>query len=122
MQMINEIGRRVMQGGSRRSAIYASLNWKHPDIDAFLKSKNWYDMPIGTTEHSIGQIKEQDFNFPAPLDMTNISVNYDTEWPLCIIVYRDICHVQWCREIKVLLFDLTNTVFCCTNRHVIPVL
>ena len=82
MQMINEIGRRVMQGGSRRSAIYASLNWKHPDIDAFLKSKNWYDMPIGTTEHSIGQIKEQDFNFPAPLDMTNISVNYDTEWLL----------------------------------------
>ena len=82
MQMINEIGRRVMQGGSRRSAIYASLNWKHPDIDKFLMSKNWYDMPIGKTEHSIGQIKEQDFNFPAPLDMTNISVNYDTEWLL----------------------------------------
>jgi ribonucleoside-diphosphate reductase alpha chain len=48
MQMINEIGRRVMQGGSRRSAIYASLNWKHPDVDKFLLSKNWYDMPIGT--------------------------------------------------------------------------
>ena len=82
MQMINEIGRRVMQGGSRRSAIYASLNWKHPDVDNFLLSKNWYDMPIGKTEHTIGQIKEQDFNFPAPLDMTNISVNYDTEWLL----------------------------------------
>ena len=82
MQMINEIGRRVMQGGSRRSAIYASLNWKHPDVDKFLMSKNWYDMPIGKTEHSIGQIKEQDFNFPAPLNMTNISVNYDTEWLL----------------------------------------
>ena len=82
MQMINEIGRRVMQGGSRRSAIYASLNWKHPDVDKFLMSKNWYDMPIGKTEHSIGQIKEQDFNFPAPSDMTNISVNYDTEWLL----------------------------------------
>ena len=82
MQMINEIGRRVMQGGSRRSAIYASLNWKHPDINVFLKSKNWYDMPIGKTEHNLGQIKEQDFNFPAPLDMTNISVNYDTEWLL----------------------------------------
>jgi len=82
MQMINEIGRRVMQGGSRRSAIYASLNWKHPDINKFLTSKNWYDMPIGTTEYNIGQIKEQDFNFPAPLDMTNISVNYDTEWLL----------------------------------------
>jgi ribonucleoside-diphosphate reductase alpha chain len=82
MQMINEIGRRVMQGGSRRSAIYASLNWKHPDVDNFLLSKNWYDMPIGKTEHTIGEIKEQDFNFPAPLDMTNISVNYDTEWLL----------------------------------------
>jgi len=80
MQMLNEIGRRVMQGGSRRSAIYASLNWKHRDIDTFLKSKNWYDMPVGNTEFSIGQIKEQDFNFTAPLDMTNVSVNYDTEW------------------------------------------
>jgi ribonucleoside-diphosphate reductase alpha chain len=82
MQMINEIGRRVMQGGSRRSAIYASLNWKHRDIETFLSSKNWYDMPVGSTGLSIGEIKEQDFNFAAPLDMTNISVNYDTEWLL----------------------------------------
>tara|TARA_R100000963_G_C4638599_1_gene102372 strand:- start:610 stop:1833 length:1224 start_codon:yes stop_codon:yes gene_type:complete len=71
-----------MQGGSRRSAIYASLNWKHPDIHKFLSSKNWYDMPVGSTGYTVGQIKEQDFNFPAPLDMTNVSVNYDTEWLL----------------------------------------
>lgn len=82
MQMINEIGRRVMQGGSRRSAIYASLNWQHRDVDTFLTSKNWYDMPVGSTGFSIGQVKEQDFNFAAPLDMTNISVNYDTKWLL----------------------------------------
>ena len=82
MQMLNEIGRRVMQGGSRRSAIYASLNWQHRDIGAFLASKNWYDMDVGQTGFSIGQVKEQDFNFAAPLDMTNISVNYDTEWLL----------------------------------------
>ena len=82
MQMINEIGRRVMQGGSRRSAIYASLNWKHRDIGAFLSSKNWYDMDVGQTGFNIGQIKEQDFNYNAPLDMTNVSVNYDTEWLL----------------------------------------
>ena len=82
IQMINEIGRRVMQGGSRRSAIYASLNWKHRDVEQFLTSKNWYDMPIGSTGFSIGQVKEQDFNFNAPMDMTNISVNYDTEWLL----------------------------------------
>ena len=66
---INEIGRNVMQGGSRRSAIYASLNWQHEDIAQFLKSKNW--------SAPIRELKTTDFNFPAPLDMTNISVNYD---------------------------------------------
>jgi len=69
MYSINEIGRNVMQGGSRRSAIYASLNWRHEDIPKFLGAKNWSE--------SIRNLKEQDFNFPAPLDMTNISVNYD---------------------------------------------
>ena len=82
MQMINEIGRRVMQGGSRRSAIYASLNWKHTDAYQFLNAKNWYDMPVGKTGFSVGQLKEQDFNYHAPLDMTNISLNYDTDWLL----------------------------------------
>ena len=80
MSMTNEIGRNVMQGGSRRSAMYASLNWKHGDIEDFLKVKNWYDMPVGKTGQSFGQVREDDFNFPCPLDMTNISVNYDTEW------------------------------------------
>ena len=69
MQMINEIGRGIMQGGSRRSAIYASLNWQHEDIQDFLYVKNWTDQ--------IKEIKNTNFNFPAPLDMTNISVNYD---------------------------------------------
>lgn len=69
MYAINEIGRNVMQGGSRRSAIYASLNWKHEDINQFLASKNWN---VLTKEQKL-----LDFNYPAPLDMTNISVNYD---------------------------------------------
>ena len=80
MQMINERGRRVRQGGSRRSAIYASLNWQHQDAEELLNAKNWYDMPVGSTGVSLGQVKEQDFNFPAPLDMTNVSLNYDTDW------------------------------------------
>jgi ribonucleoside-diphosphate reductase alpha chain len=63
MQMINEIGRRVMQGGSRRSAIYASLNWQHPDVTQFLAAKNWYEMPVGNTGFTVGQVKEQDFNY-----------------------------------------------------------
>lgn len=80
MEMVNEIGRRVMQGGSRRSAIYASLNWKHDDIDSFLTVKDWDKYPVGSTGKTLKDIKQEDFNFPAPLDMTNISVNYDTEW------------------------------------------
>ena len=82
IQMINSIGQKVMQGGSRRSAIYASLNWKHDDIDKFLTAKNWFDMPVGNTGKTLFDVKQDDFNFPAPLDMTNISVNYDTEWLL----------------------------------------
>lgn len=72
MFSVNEIGRCVMQGGSRRSAIYASLNWKHEDIPLFLKVKNW--------PSQVRELKEVDFNFPATLDMTNISINYDNKW------------------------------------------
>lgn len=85
MYAINEIGRNVMQGGSRRSAIYASLNWKHEDIPLFLKAKNWNEQSIYGTfldgdheaGYTYGAIKQKNFNFPATLDMTNISVNYD---------------------------------------------
>lgn len=86
MKMINEIGREVMQGGSRRSAIYASLNWLHPDAGEFLHCKDWYSMPIaGAYDETgrnltIGELKEKDFNYPAPLDMTNVSLNYDNKF------------------------------------------
>jgi ribonucleoside-diphosphate reductase alpha chain len=82
MLMVNEIGRNVMQGGSRRSAIYASLNWQHGDVQRFLVAKNWHDMPVKGTKLTLADLKAEDFNFPAPLDMTNISVNYDTKWLL----------------------------------------
>jgi ribonucleoside-diphosphate reductase alpha chain len=82
MMMINEIGRHVMQGGSRRSAIYASLNWKHGDVEKFLDAKNWQNMLVPGTKKTLAEVKHADQNFPAPLDMTNISVNYDTQWYL----------------------------------------
>lgn len=72
MHAVNEIGRNVMQGGSRRSAIYASLNWQHEDIGKFLTAKNWSEV--------VKEQKLKDFNFPGALDMTNISVNYDDAW------------------------------------------
>lgn len=78
MNTINEAGRNIRQGGSRRSAIYASLNHQHSDINDFLVVKNWADVKVGKT--NLADIKQTDFNFPATLDMTNISVNYDDEW------------------------------------------
>jgi ribonucleoside-diphosphate reductase alpha chain len=76
MRMVNEAGRNIMQGGQRRSAIYASLNWKHLDVDKFLLIKN----------HSpeLRAQKEKDFNFPLDMELTNISVNYDTEFFIAI--------------------------------------
>lgn len=85
MFAINEIGRNVMQGGSRRSAIYASLHERHEDTPEFLKAKNWHDQQIGTAVKANGlpytnaDAKQENFNHNAPLDMTNISVNYDDD-------------------------------------------
>ena len=76
----NEIGRQVMQGGSRRSAMYGSLNWMHEDAENFLTIKNWHDMPVPGSQISMAQAKMADFNFPCPLDMMNISLNYDDAW------------------------------------------
>jgi ribonucleotide reductase alpha subunit len=72
MQMVNEAGRGIMQGGSRRSAIWAGLNWKHPDIHKFITIKNWSD--------DIKSLKSKNFSFPATLDGTNISVLLDDEF------------------------------------------
>jgi ribonucleoside-diphosphate reductase alpha chain len=79
MHSINEIGRNVMQGGSRRSAIYASLNWQHGDVGAFLSAKDWENTgPAPGITYK--QLKEANFNASAPLDMTNISLNYDNKF------------------------------------------
>lgn len=76
MMTMNELGRNVMQGGSRRSAIYASLNWLHGDVDDFLTVKDWANQEI-IPGVSFKDLKEIDYNAHAPLDMTNISLNYD---------------------------------------------
>ena len=72
MQMVNEAGRGIMQGGSRRSAIWAGLSWKHPDIHKFINMKNWIP--------EVRELKLKDFSFPATMDMTNISVLLDDEF------------------------------------------
>lgn len=71
-KIINEIGRNVMQGGSRRSAIWAGLNWRHDDIYKFIAAKDWPEIVL--------KEKEKNFFFPGDLDMTNISVLLDDEF------------------------------------------
>ena len=83
MQMVNEAGRGIMQGGSRRSAIWAWLNWKHPDCHKFIQAKNWIP--------EVRELKLKDFNFPATLDGTNISVQLDDEF---FKAYNDEKHSQ----------------------------
>jgi ribonucleoside-diphosphate reductase alpha chain len=72
MKMVNEAGRYVMQGGSRRTAIWAGLHWSHPDVFEFVGMKNWSE--------AIHQLRKEDFNFPAPMNGTNISVILDDEF------------------------------------------
>lgn len=82
MQMVNEAGRGIMQGGSRRSAIWAGLNWKHKDCYEFVRLKDWSE--------DVKKLKEKDFNFPATMDGTNISVQLDDEF---FKAYEDEKHV-----------------------------
>lgn len=79
MKAVNSVAQNVMQGGSRRSAVYASLHHSHEDIPEFLVAKDWHNQAAGNTGVTLWDLKQQDFNFPAPLDMTNISVNYDDD-------------------------------------------
>lgn len=75
-EMINEAGRFIMQGGSRRSAIWAGLNWSHGDINKFLSLKDW--------SSDLKDLKAKDLNFRLPMELTNISVIYDTEFFVAI--------------------------------------
>lgn len=97
MQMVNEAGRFVMQGGSRRSAIWAGLHWNHPDCLEFIQIKNW--------SPEVRALKEKDYNFPATLDGTNISVILDDDF---FKAYRDEKHKQ---------HALAHTIYWATVRQ-----
>jgi ribonucleoside-diphosphate reductase alpha chain len=83
MQIVNECGRGIMQGGNRRSALWAGLNWSHPDVHKFIRIKNW--------PSEIHVLKAKDFSFPAVLDYTNISVLLDDAF---FEAYQDDEHSQ----------------------------
>ena len=72
MQMNNEAGRGIRQGGDRRSAEWAGLNWKHGDIMQFIHLKDWIP--------EVRALKLKYVDFPATMDSTNISVGLDDEF------------------------------------------
>lgn len=90
MRMVNEVGRGVMQGGARRSAIWAGLNWKHGDVEDFINIKNW--------SSELRELKERDFNFPMEMEYTNISVLLDDEF---FVAYADENHEHHGRAVRV---------------------
>lgn len=69
MEAVNETARQIQAGGSRRSAVYASLHWWHPDVFDFIRLKDWDEATVAA--------KADNFNARAPMDMTNISVALD---------------------------------------------
>lgn len=71
-QAVNEVGRQVRDNNERRSAIYGSLHWRHPDIQEWMGIKNW--------KPELRALKEADPNFPMTMELTNISVNYDQDF------------------------------------------
>jgi ribonucleoside-diphosphate reductase alpha chain len=99
MKMINECGRGIMQGGSRRSAVWAGLHWSHADVMEFIHIKNW--------SPEVRDLKEKDYNFPATLDGTNISVILDTEF---FEAYEDDKHPK---------HSLAHNVYWATVRRMI---
>jgi ribonucleoside-diphosphate reductase alpha chain len=84
MKIVNEIGRNVMQGGSRRSAIWAGLAWHHGDALAFARIKDW--------DEETRDRKTRDFNYPAPMDMTNVSILLDDDF------FEAIAEPYWRKE------------------------
>lgn len=90
MMAVNEVGRGVRMGGSRRAAIGAWLRWNHPDCLMFLRCKDW--------SPALREAKSRDHELPAPMEYTNVSVILDDDF---FAAYNDGLHPDygWAREV-----------------------
>jgi ribonucleoside-diphosphate reductase alpha chain len=69
-------------------AIWSGLHWNHSDALEFTTSKDWSE--------DIRYMKQSDYNFPAKLDMTNISVILDDDFFAAYYKNDDKAHkVYW---------------------------
>lgn len=90
MQAVNENGRQVKNGGNRRAAIWAGLKWSHPDIMEFIRIKDW--------SPAARLAKDEDQNFPLPMELTNVSVILDDEF---FEAYHDTLHALHSRARRI---------------------
>ena len=103
MRAVNEVGRGVRMGGSRRAAIWAGLRWDHPDVKAFCRMKDW---TIG-----MRTLKRDDPELPMEMEYTNVSVGLDGKF---FEAYSDGLNPdhEWAREV----FDLVCRRMCKTGE------
>jgi ribonucleoside-diphosphate reductase alpha chain len=91
-ELVNDQGGCYLQGGNRRSAIWAGFPWWHPDVFSFILSKDWspklrqerqewYENP-GLESRQIGRHTYLDSQPEphAPMSKTNISVTLDDDF------------------------------------------
>ena len=102
-KMVNEIARHVMQGGHRRSAIWAGLHWNHGDVFKWIEAKDWSPEIVAAKKAAV----EKGDEAPAPLDMTNISVILNDDF---FLAFEDPNHPQ---------HDLAQSVYYTTCEHMV---
>lgn len=102
-KMVNEIARHVMQGGHRRSAIWAGLHWDHADIFKWIEAKDWSPEVVAAKEAAVEKGEEA----IASLDMTNISVILNDDF---FAAFNDADHEQ---------HDLARKVYYATVEHMV---
>ena len=72
MLAADALGAQIRDGGNRRAALGALLDWRHSDIEEFMSVKNWSEDYL--------ELKRKDTNFHLPLEGTNISIKYGDEF------------------------------------------
>lgn len=102
-KMVNEIARHVMQGGHRRSAIWAGLHWDHADIFRWIEAKDWSPEVVAAKEAAVEKGEEA----IAPLDMTNISVILNDDF---FVAFENSDHPK---------YDLARKVYYATVEHMV---
>lgn len=72
MKALDALAAHIRDGGSRRAALWAGLQWDHKDIFDFISAKRRSPEELA--------LKAKDFNNYLPLELTNTSVSFNTEF------------------------------------------